>query len=263
MAKAFHLAQSLRAGESGFLGWLCTPGAYVADIVARSGFAAINVDMQHGWHDAASAAASIHAIVAAGKPATVRIGLGDWSFASRALDMGAEAIIAPMINTAADAAALVDAVKYPPVGRRSWGPGRALALGSFASAQDYIDWARTEVLAIAMIETPQAVENLEEILAVPGIDGIFVGPSDLSLTMSNGDFVDGRSLLIVDTVAQVLSTTLKHGKIPTMYGVGPAHAKAVMVAGYQLVAIGGDQDYIAKGCADLIAAATPDGSPVR
>ncbi|MDR3372493.1 MAG: aldolase/citrate lyase family protein [Ancalomicrobiaceae bacterium] len=263
MAKAFHLADSLRAGESAFLGWLCTPSADVADVIARSGFGAVNVDMQHGWHDATAALNIIHAIVTAGKPAVVRVGVGDWSFASRALDMGAEAIIAPMINTAADAAALVEAVKYPPVGKRSWGPGRAMALGGFADAQAYIDWARTGTLAIAMIETPEAVKNLEAILSVPGIDGIFVGPSDLSLTMSKGTFVDGRSLLIVDTVAHILATTLKYGKIPTMYGVGPAHAKAITAAGYRLVAIGGDQDYLAKGCADLIAAASPDGTGAR
>ncbi|MDR3494052.1 MAG: aldolase/citrate lyase family protein [Ancalomicrobiaceae bacterium] len=256
MAKAFHLAESLRAGETTFLGWLCTPSAVIADMVARTGFGAVNIDMQHGWHDAASVHDTIHAVIAAGKPAVVRIAVGDFAFASRAVDMGAEAVIAPMINTAADAAALVDAVKYPPVGKRSWGPGRAMALGGFADAQAYIDWAGTETLAIAMIETPEAVKNLEAILAVPGIDGIFVGPSDLSLTMSNGAFVDGRSLLIVDTVAHILATTVRHGKIPTMFAVGPAHAKAVAAAGYRLVAIGSDQDYIAQGCADLIAAAT-------
>ena len=134
--------------------------------------------MQHGWHSADSIAAGIRAIVIANKPAVVRVPVGDFAFASRALDMGAEAIIAPMINTVADAQAFVDATKYPPLGKRSWGPGRAMTLSGIGSGADYLAWTRDNVLAFAMIETVEAITNLDAILSVPGIDGVFVGPSD-------------------------------------------------------------------------------------
>ena len=255
MPKPYGLASELRAGKSSFLAWIGTPDPLVIETIARSKFGTVNLDMQHGWHGTESILNGIRAVNIAGKPVVVRIPVGDFAFASRALDLGAEAIIAPMINTAEDARAFVDAVKYPPVGKRSWGPGRAMTLAGFANGNDYLAWARTEVLAIAMIETRQAIENLDAILDVPGIDGIFVGPSDLSLTLSDGAFVDGLSPTIHAPVAHILERTKAKGKIPCMFGANPDHARTIMAQGFQLVSIGVDTMYLTKGCNDLVEAA--------
>ncbi len=117
----------------------------------------------------------IGAIAFAGKPALVRIAVGDNATASRVLDMGAEAVVAPMINTVAEARALVAATKYPPLGERSWGPSRVLALRG-TEQQAHLSGDNAVSMTFAMIETRRALEVLDDILAVEGIDGVFVGP---------------------------------------------------------------------------------------
>ena len=261
MPKSYQLARALRAGETVFLGWVGTPDALVVETVARSKFGAVNLDMQHGWHSPESILNGIRSIVLAGKPAVVRIPVGDFAFASRALDMGAEAIIAPMINTVADAEAFVDATKYPPIGKRSWGPGRAMTLTGIDAAPDYLAWTRENVLALAMIETVEAISNVDAILSVPGIDGVFVGPSDLSLTLSNGGLISSLSPTIHTAVATIFAATKAHGKIAAMFGANAAHAKAIAAEGFQLIAIGTDNLYLTKGCNDIVeAAGGGDGS---
>ena len=141
--------------------------------------------MQHGLHDIGSVMRGIGAIALAGKPALVRIPVGDNATASRVLDMGAEAVIAPMINTVAEARALVAAMKYPPIGERSWGPNRVLAMRG-TEPQVYLESGNRASLAFGMIETRRALAALDDILGVDGLDGVFVGPSDLSVTLSDG-----------------------------------------------------------------------------
>ena len=151
--------------------------------------------MQHGLLDTGSVMTGIGAIALAGKPAVVRIALGDDATASRALDMGAEAVIAPMVNSVEDARALAAATKYPPVGERSWGPTRAMTLARHRAAAQYLENANRTCFTFAMIETVRALDALDAILAVDGIDGVFVGPFDLSVSLSAGRQVGtGRRL---------------------------------------------------------------------
>lgn len=135
-----------------------------------------------------SAANAVAQVRLAGKPALARIPVGDFASASRLLDAGASGIIAPMINSAEDAQAFVKATKYPPLGERSWGPSLALNHTGL-SADDYLKNANALTVAIAMVETRAALEAIDDILGVAGIDGIFIGPSDLSIALSNGDQV--------------------------------------------------------------------------
>ncbi len=146
------LAARLRAGEVLWSGWSALPEPLVAEAVARAGFDCITFDVQHGLHDVASVMRGIGAVTLAGKPALVRMPVGDNGFASRVIDMGAEAVIAPMINTANEARAFVAAMKYPPIGERSWGPARVLALRGI-EPQAHLDTANGTTLALAMIET--------------------------------------------------------------------------------------------------------------
>jgi 4-hydroxy-2-oxoheptanedioate aldolase len=260
MPGSYQLARALRAGETVFLGWVGTPDALVIETVARSKFGAVNLDMQHGWHSPESILNGIRSIVLANKPVVVRIPVGDFAFASRALDMGAEAIIAPMINTVADAQALAEATKYPPIGKRSWGPGRAMTLTGIGTGPEYLAWTRENVLTFAMIETVEAIANLDAILDVPGIDGVFVGPSDLSLTLSEGGLIDSLSTTIHDAVAKIHAGAKAKGKLTSMFAANSVHAKAIVAQGYQLVAIGTDGMYLTKGCNDMVDAAT-DAQP--
>ena len=117
-----NIAERLRQGEYVFTAWSAIPNHHVAEACARTDFDAVTLDMQHGMQSTESVVDGIGAIVSAGKAAIVRIPIGDYSFAGRALDFGASAIIAPMINSGDDARAFAAAMKYPPVGGRSWAP---------------------------------------------------------------------------------------------------------------------------------------------
>ena len=134
----FSLAARLRAGETVHTGWCGLPAPMVAEIVAREGFSAVTLDSQHGMWDLAGLATGIAAVRQAGAAPIVRVPLGDFAMVSRVLDFGAEGIIAPMINTAADARAFAAAAKFPPIGERSWGPHRATMLAGIADQKDYL-----------------------------------------------------------------------------------------------------------------------------
>ena len=154
---AFTLARRLRAGETVFSGWCSLPYPLVAETLGREGFAAVTIEGQHGLWDVASMLTGIAAVRQGGAAPVVRVPVGDFALASRVLDFGAEGLIAPMINTAADARAFAASAKYPPVGERSWGPHRATALAGLADQSVYLREANDHVITLAMIETRMAL----------------------------------------------------------------------------------------------------------
>jgi 4-hydroxy-2-oxoheptanedioate aldolase len=253
------LARRLRAGEVTFCGWVSLPEPLIAELVARAGFDCVALEMQHGLHDVASVMRGIGAVALAGKPAVVRIPVADNANASRFLDMGAEAIIAPMINSVADARALVAAAKYPPLGERSWGPPRAMALQEAPDPSTHLATANGNTLALAMIETRQALEALEEILAVDGIDGVFVGPSDLSVTLSGGKKIAPTDSFLDQPIQRIAERTRATGKVAGIFAVSAARARQFRDWGYRFIALGSDQIYLADGAGALLAAARSKG----
>ncbi len=142
--------------------------------MVRGGFTGAVADMQHGFASYDEMRLMIQAIGRAGGVPMMRPPLDDFGMAARALDAGASVIIAPMINTLDDARRLVDATKYPPLASRSFGPAQALELWGMAR-QDYLSTANDLTCVLAMVETAQAISNLDDILGEDGIDGVFVG----------------------------------------------------------------------------------------
>ncbi len=158
--------------------WSSIPGAFSAEIMSRSGFDYVCVDAQHGVIDYAAAADMIQAIEVGGSCPLVRVPWNEPSFIGKVLDAGALGVIVPMVNSAEEAAAAASAVRYPPLGARSWGPTRAKL------AHDYTPAGANEaLLCIAMVETAEALDNVDAIASTPGIDGLYVGPSDLSISL--------------------------------------------------------------------------------
>jgi len=252
---AFDLAGRLRAGATVQAGWMGIGDPIFAEIVARSGFDALVLDMQHGMFGPASLAGSIGAAAGAGKSVAVRVPVGDMAMASRALDMGAAAVIAPMIDTVEQARAFADAMKFAPLGRRSWGPGRAMMLSGESVAQRYLTTANRDTLALAMIETREGLDAVEDILAVPGIDGVFVGPNDLSIALSGGDRVDPHSTLVDLALTRIVEAAKGAGKIAGIFGGAPERVKIVRQFGFTFVSIGHDTAYVKAGIEAMIAAA--------
>ncbi len=250
-----ELALRLRGGEALFTAWSGIPSQYVAEACARTGFDTVVLDMQHGAQTTASVTDGIGAIRLAGKPAIVRIPVGRFDMASRALDLGASAVIAPMVNSVDDARAFAASMKYPPVGERSWGPHRAIALGGYDSNQAYLEAANTDTLAIAMIETRPALEALDDILKVDGIDGIFVGPSDFSIAWTGGETVNPVLDDMMDAVADIAERATAYGKISAIFLFDPDLVPKMASFGYRLFAMKTDGMYIASGAGALVASA--------
>ncbi|MCX5497005.1 aldolase/citrate lyase family protein [Kaistia dalseonensis] len=245
----------LRARGSVLSSWIAMPEPLVAESAARAGFDCVTLDMQHGLHDPVSIMRGIGAVALAGVPAIVRVPVGDFAMASRALDMGASAIIAPMINSAADAEALARATKYPPIGERSWGPVRAMQIAGATGGNAYLQGANAETLTFAMIETRAAVAALDEILAVPGIDAIFIGPSDLSIALSRGGHVDPMDAENQAVASDLLARAHAAGKYVGMFALTGAQAKLYLGLGYDFVALGSDDMYLQAGAASMLAEA--------
>ncbi len=246
------LAARMRAGDLIYSGWIATPEPLIAETAARQGFDCVCLDMQHGLQDPASVMRSIGGILLAGKPAGVRVPVGDFAMASRALDMGAEAVIAPMINSVADARAFVAATKYPPLGERSWGPARAMTVLDIPDAATQLATANRDTLAFAMVETKRALDIVDEILEVDGIDGIFMGPSDLSLTLSDGKEVAPTADWLDEPIRRIADRARAHGKIACGFGNNPTRARYFNDAGYQFVALGPDTVYLASGIKTIL-----------
>lgn len=247
------LAKRLRAGETLACGWCALPEPLVAEGVARAGFDAVLLEVQHGLHDTGSVMRGINAVAFGGKPALVRIPVGDNATASRVLDMGAEGVIAPMINSVAEAKALVAATKYPPLGERSWGPSRTLAMRGI-DAQTHLAADNAVSVTFAMIETRQALAALDDILAVEGIDGVFVGPSDLSVTLSDGARIAPLDPDLDAPLRKIAERALAVGKIPGIYAVTGERGRHFRGLGFRLIAMGSDVNYLAAGAKGVLAA---------
>ncbi|WP_417768987.1 HpcH/HpaI aldolase family protein [Stappia sp.] len=252
MTAAPTLAARLRADETVVTAWSTLAVPILAELLGRAGYRAVTLDMQHGAHDIASVRDGITATRLSGAHAVVRPPVDDFATVSRAFDLGAEAVIMPMVNSVEDALALVGATKYPPIGTRSWGPHRAAMLQGM-TPPDYLASANAETVALAMIETPAAVEALDEILAVDGLDGIFVGPGDLSLTLSDGKAVTPSSETVQAMAADIAARTRAAGKFAGAFCNTAEDARAARDMGFRFIAHGVEMSLLLDAAAAKLA----------
>jgi 4-hydroxy-2-oxoheptanedioate aldolase len=230
----------MRAGETVFCGWCSMPYPIVAETIGRDGFVAVTLESQHGLWDMGAMLTGI---------ALVRVPVGDFVMVSRVLDYGAEGVIAPMINTAADARAFVAAAKYPPIGERSWGPHRVTTLAGIADQSMYLREANDNIVTLAMIETMPALANLEAILATPGIDGVFVGPADLSIALTGGKSLDPVSPEVDREIDRIIAAAQKAGKTSGVFCHSPERAVALAKRGARFLAVMSDLTLLRSGIA--------------
>jgi len=248
-------ATRIRSGEGGLISaWIGIPDPLFVNHLAQEAFDAVVLDMQHGVWDIGSAAVGIGQGRLAGKPVLARIPVGDFASASRLLDAGASGIIAPMINSASDAEALAKATKYPPLGERSWGPTLAMNHTGL-SATEYLATANQKTVAIAMIETRAALDAADEIMRVDGIDGIFVGPSDLSIALSDGAKLAPDTAQVDGVLKHLIARCRAHGKFACVFGSNGERAGELLKMGFDFVIAGADTQQLRSGAASAIAAA--------
>lgn len=243
----------LESPEPLFGGWCTLPTSFAAELVGNSGVDYAVVDMQHGLTGYSDLVSTLQAISLAEVVPMVRIPFGDHGIAQRALDAGAMGLIFPMINTVHLAEEAVRSCRYPPLGERSYGPIRARLHMDVDT-----EWVNQQVLCLVQIETKEAMVNLEGILSVSGIDGVYVGPADLAL--SHGMSPGKSSPELDGLLSQIVEACRSHSRVPAIHTLSGADAKEKVLLGYRMCSIGSDAVWLASGYAQQVALAREQAS---
>jgi 4-hydroxy-2-oxoheptanedioate aldolase len=217
--RANKLREIWAGGGTAVNGWLHIPSSWSAEVMAHAGWDSVTIDLQHGLAGYQAAVTMLQAIATTDAVPLARSTWNDPAQIMRLLDAGAYGIICPMINTRAEAESFVGACRYPPLGYRSLGPTRAAV---YAGA-DYAQQANDTVVTLAMVETQQALDNLEDILTTPGLDGVFVGPGDLLLSLTGQFGMDMNEPILLDALTQIVNTT--RGKRPCSRHLGSRYSR--------------------------------------
>jgi 4-hydroxy-2-oxoheptanedioate aldolase len=249
-APQFDLRSRLASGKPFLFSWMTVPSPSLAAQVVRLPFDGVCLDMQHGMIGFPDAVGMIAGINAAGRPAIVRSLWNDAATPGQCFDAGAACVIAPMVNSRAQAELLVRAAKYPPMGARSWGGYTAQQAMGMAPV-DYLREANRITMVFAMIETVEALESVEAIAATPGLDGLFVGPSDLSITLSRGTGIDKTGETTLGAMKKVASAAKANGLAAGAFGGSADVIKTYLGLGFTFIAAAVDVDLMQWGAAEL------------
>jgi 4-hydroxy-2-oxoheptanedioate aldolase len=248
---ATRLKQRLQAGKACVNGWLAIPSGFSAEVMAQCGWDSITVDMQHGVQDYQSMVQCFQSMTAHPVTPLVRVPWNEPGIIGKALDGGAMGIICPMVNNKAEASALASYSLYPPMGKRSNGPIRAAMYGE---ASNYQKTANAEIEVIPMIETQEGIDNIDEILSVPGITGIYIGPSDMGLSLGLIPTLDREEPLILGIYEKLLASCKKHGKFAGLHNGTSAYAARMIGMGFRFVTIANDSGLMARMARSEVAA---------
>ena len=239
-----------QAGGAAVNGWLAIPNSFSAEVMAHQGWDSLTIDLQHGVVDYQAMVTMLQAISTTPTVPVVRVPWLEPGALMKALDAGAYAVICPMVSTREEAQKLVAWTTYAPRGTRSVGPVRALYYGG----ADYPQHADSTVVRFAMIETAAALDNLDAILSVEGLDAVYIGPSDLSLALGCKPGMDDLEPLAQQAVDHILARAKAHGVVAGIHNSGPAAARARIAKGFQFVTVSSDARLIAAGAQDVLSA---------
>jgi 4-hydroxy-2-oxoheptanedioate aldolase len=245
-------------GEAAVNGWCAIPSAFSAEVMAHQGFDSITIDTQHGVVDYQAAVAMMQGISTTGVVPMARVAWNDPALLMKLLDAGVYGVICPMISNRGQAEALVQACRYPPRGYRSFGPVRA----SLYAGADYAEHANEQILVFAMIETADAMQNLDEIMGVPGLSGVYVGPADLSLALGRAPRLDQTDPAVVEAQQQIVAAAKRHGLVAGIHNNTPDYALRMIAQGYQLVTIASDARLLAAKAGEVVQAVKKSGAKV-
>ena len=232
--------------------WLSIPGFVGAEIAARQPVDYVCIDTQHGVIDYLASASMIQAIELAGGTPIVRVPWNEPGIIGKTLDAGAHGVVVPMVNTRAQAEAVVAAARYVPDGARSWGP----VMAGLRHA-DNRGWAGDNIAVIPMIETVEAVANVDDIVSVPGVDAIYVGPADLSLSLGLEPSGNPDETVLDDALVTIVAACRRHGVVPGIHSTGSLTPRR-REQGFRMITVTSDALAMRAGYGSELAAA--DGS---
>lgn len=231
-------------------GWLHIPSAWSAEVMAHQGFDSLTVDLEHGMAGFETALAMFQAISTTDVTPLARAPWNEPGIIMRLLDAGCMGVICPMVNSRAQAEAFVGACRYPPLGYRSFGPTRARL---YAGA-DYEAGANQSVATLAMIETAEALANLDAIASTPGLDGLYIGPGDLSMSLGGQQRVDLTEPRLVEALNAILAAARRHGRVAGLHTNSASYARQMIDQGFQFVTVMTDTAILASAAQSLVAA---------
>lgn len=230
------LIDKMASGVPALNGWLTLDSAAVAELMAHQPWDSITVDMQHGLADFDTAVRMLRAISTTNVVPIVRVPWFDNGIIGRVLDAGAYGVICPMVNTLEQCQAFVHACRYAPAGGRSFGPTRAPLYGG----ADYWKGANEQVFAIAMIETRQALDNLEAIVSVPGLSGVYIGPADLSLSLGFDPITEQGHPEMLAHYERIRAAAAKAGRFTVMHCSLPEFAVQMLPKKFEMLTVSND-----------------------
>ena len=245
-----RLRQLWAQGQPAINGWLAIANSFSAEVMAHQGWDTLTIDLQHGVIDYAALVPMLQAISTTPTVPIVRVPWLEPGILMKALDAGAYGVICPMINTREDAQKLVAYTHYAPQGTRSFGPIRASLYGG----ADYAQHANQTIVSFAMIETAQALDNLDSILSVEGLDAIYIGPSDLSLSLGCRPVFDDVDPKAQQAIEHIVARAQAHGVVAGIHNGRADVARARVALGFRFVTLGSDARLLAAGSQDLLGA---------
>ena len=243
------LREIWQAGGAVVNGWLAIPNSFSAETMAHQGWDSLTIDLQHGMVDYQAMVPMLQAISTTATVPVVRVPWLEPGILMKTLDAGAYGVICPMVNTQEDAQKLVAYTHYAPRGTRSFGPIRALLF----SGADYPQHANDAIVTFAMIETAAALDNLDAILSVEGLDAIYIGPSDLSLALGCTPTFDDLDPKAAEAVDHILARAKAHGVVAGIHNGTPESALKRIAKGFQFVTVSSDARLMAAGAQQVIA----------
>lgn len=243
------LRETWAAGGETLGCWLSIPSVVSAESSGRQPVDYVCIDTQHGAIDYLTSVSMIQAILLGGGTPIVRVPWNEQGIIGKTLDAGAHGVIVPMVNTRAEAEAVVRSARYVPDGARSWGP----VMASMRHA-DNRAWANETIAVIPMIETREAIANLDEILAVPGIDAIYVGPADLSISLGLEPSGNADESVLDEALATIVDACTRHGVVPGIHSTGALTARR-REQGFKMITIMNDALAMRSGYAAELASA--------
>jgi 4-hydroxy-2-oxoheptanedioate aldolase len=246
-----RIQQKFASGETAWMGWSSIGNAYAAELMGHAGFDAVLVDLQHGPFNLESATAMMQALSATPATPVARCPSLDAGTINKLLDAGAWGIVCPMIDTPQQAQALVSACRYPPQGTRSFGPARGFLYGG----ADYFEQANRTIQCWAMIETRAGLDNLPAICATPGLDGIFVGPSDLSLALGQPPVPRWHEAPLANALQWIVDQARVAGIATGIFCGSVQMAIDMRRLGFGLIVPGFDAQYLGSTARDWLTAA--------
>ena len=238
------LKELFKEGKPIINSWLAVPSSFSAEVMAQQGWDSLTIDMQHGLIDYPNAVSILQAISTTKTMPMARVNWNEPGQIMKILDAGCYGIICPMVSNRKEAENFIQACQYPPNGYRSFGPIRASIYGG----DDYAKHADQEILKLAMIETKEALEKLDEILDTPNLDGIYIGPADLSLAVGEEPGFDKpESTKAYKEILRILNAAKKRNLLAGLHNGTAEYAQKMIEKGFNLVTVGSDSRYIASG----------------